>query len=193
MLDGSRLRNRYPGVTFRDAKHVFIEAAVRIEPGAVIEAFIVLSGQTTISADTHIRSHTVIADSSIGPKCVIGPFAHINRSALGESVHAHHHCYLGDAVVGNDVNIGAFVVTANYDGREKQRTLIRDHAFIGVGAVLVAPVTISESAAVAAGTIVTDNVPPEALAIRRVREQINILGRIKRTNAGWTGLKKRLT
>ena len=129
-----------------------------------------------IGRDTTIYSNTVIeSDVKIGSNCSIGPFARLrphveigdnvevgnfvelNRSKIGDDTKIKHHTYLGDAVVGRRVNIGAGTITANYDGKVKSRTVIEDGAFIGVGAILIAPVTIGSRATVGAGSVVPKN------------------------------------
>jgi len=87
----------------------------------------------------------------------IGNFVEINRTTIGEGTKVKHHTYLGDAAVGRGVNIGAGVITANYDGKEKHRTVVEDEVFIGVGAVLIAPVKIGKGAVIGAGSVVTRN------------------------------------
>jgi bifunctional UDP-N-acetylglucosamine pyrophosphorylase/glucosamine-1-phosphate N-acetyltransferase len=140
-----------------------------------------------IGADTVIHSNTVIeSDVEIGRKCHIGPFARIRtgvrlgdhvevgnfvelvRTRVGLRTKIKHHTYLGDAVVGKDVNIGAGTITANYDGKKKNRTTIEDNAFIGVGAILIAPVKIGRHATVGAGCVVPRN--------HDVRERSTVIG-----------------
>ncbi|MCK5450727.1 MAG: NTP transferase domain-containing protein [Candidatus Omnitrophica bacterium] len=129
-----------------------------------------------IGKDTVIFSNTVIEKNvTVGGNCKIGPFARlrpgtkidenveignfveINRSVIGNGTRIKHHTYLGDTIVGKNANIGAGTITANYDGKEKHRTKIEDGAFIGVGAILIAPVTIEKNAQVGAGSVITKN------------------------------------
>jgi bifunctional UDP-N-acetylglucosamine pyrophosphorylase/glucosamine-1-phosphate N-acetyltransferase len=111
----------------------------------------------------------------IGSRCIIGPFARIRphvkigddveignfvelvRTTIGAGSRVKHHTYLGDSAVGSCVNVGAGTITANYDGKNKNRTVIEDKAFIGVGAILIAPVKIGRSATVGAGCVVPKN------------------------------------
>lgn len=147
-----------------------------------------------------IKDCCVIEDSRIADKASVGPFAHlrpgtvlghgsrignfveVKKSVIGEGSKANHLAYIGDAVVGKDVNIGAGVITCNYDGYQKHQTIIEDGVFVGSDAQLVAPVRIGKDALVAAGATVTRDVPPEALAISRapldIREGVS--GRRKR-------------
>lgn len=130
----------------------------------------------TIGPDSVIHPNTVIqSDVAIGAGCLIGPFARIRphvrigdgvevgnfvelvRTTIGAGSKVKHHTYLGDTTVGEGVNIGAGTITANYDGKEKNRTVIEDGAFIGVGAILIAPVRIGKGAVVGAGSVVPKN------------------------------------
>ena len=109
---------------------------------------------------THVRPGSRIAEG-----VVLGNFAEVNRSTVGRNSKAAHFSYLGDAEVGEDVNIGAGTVTVNYDGENKQPTRIGDGAFIGCDTMLVAPVEVGEGAQTAAGAVVTKDVPPDAMAV----------------------------
>ena len=98
--------------------------------------------------------------SEIGARCRIGNFAEVKKSRLGAGTQQHHFSYLGDAEIGEDVNVGAGSVTANFDGTAKHRTVIGDRASIGVDTMMVAPVTIGEGAVTGAGSVVTRDVAP---------------------------------
>lgn len=113
----------------------------------------------------HLRS-----GSRLGPQVEIGNFAEVKNATLGEGTKSHHHSYLGDADLGRHVNVGAGVITVNYDGRRKHRTKVADRAFLGCNVNLVAPVEVGEHAFVAAGSTITENVESEALAIARQRQ-----------------------
>jgi bifunctional UDP-N-acetylglucosamine pyrophosphorylase/glucosamine-1-phosphate N-acetyltransferase len=95
----------------------------------------------------------------------VGNFAEICRSRLGKNVRAKHFSYLGDAVVGDNVNIGAGTVVANYDGKNKHKTIISKNAFIGSDTILIAPVNIGKGAITGAGSVVTKNVKPKAVVV----------------------------
>lgn len=149
-----------------------------IGPGAVI-------ADSTIGRGVEIRPYCVITGSRIDDDAAVGPFAHlrpgtdIGRSArignyvetkeavIGVNSKVSHLTYVGDAELGNDVNIGAGCVTCNYDGFNKFRTTIEDGVFVGSGTMMVAPITIGKGSLVAAGSTLTKNVPPDALAIAR--------------------------
>lgn len=128
-----------------------------------------LGDDVTVGPYAHLRPGAVI-----GAGAEIGNYAEIKRSFVGPGTRVHHFSYLGDAHVGADVNIGAGTVTCNYDGREKHRTIVGDHAFIGSDTMLRAPVTVGEGAFTGAGSVVTHDVAPGALVAgvpaRLVRE-----------------------
>jgi len=138
-----------------------------------------------IGDSVQVRHCSVVTNSRLGNEVQVGPFAHIRddseiceqacvgsyaevvRSVVGPRTYDKHFSYLGDAQVGADVNIGAGVITCNYDGQAKHRTVIEDGAFIGSDAAIVAPVTIGAGAYIAAGSVITKDVPPDALAVER--------------------------
>jgi len=143
-----------------------------------------------VGDSTTILSHCIIKDSAIGTQATIGPFAHIrNQSMLGDKVivgnfveikqsiigpdsRMKHLAYIGDTVMGSNVNIGAGTITCNHDGANKHKTTIKDNAYIGSNNTLVAPLMVGKGAFTAAGSVITDNVPDNALGIGRAR-QIN--------------------
>lgn len=110
--------------------------------------------------------------SVVGAHCKVGDFVEVKNSTMGDNTKVSHLSYIGDADVGENVNIGCGVVFVNYDGRNKYRTVVEDNAFVGCNVNLVAPVTVKKGAYVAAGTTVTEEVPEEALAIGRARASI---------------------
>ncbi len=113
--------------------------------------------------------------SVIGEHCRIGDFVEIKNSVMGNDTKASHLAYVGDSDVGRNVNFGCGAITANYDGKKKHRTTIEDNVFIGCNSNLVAPVTLKEGAYTAAGSTITKEVPSEALAIARCKQE-NKLG-----------------
>jgi bifunctional UDP-N-acetylglucosamine pyrophosphorylase/glucosamine-1-phosphate N-acetyltransferase len=108
--------------------------------------------------------------SKIGSGCKVGDFVEVKNSTLGDGAKASHLAYIGDSDIGNGVNIGCGVVTVNYDGRNKFRTVVEDDCFIGCNSNLVAPVNVKKGAFIAAGSTITDDVPEETLAIARARQ-----------------------
>ena len=167
--------------------NVQIEGRSRIGSGCEIQSAVRIVN-STVDDGVFINNCCVIVDSTIGRGARIGPFAHIRpESAVGEDAHignfvelkktsfgrgskASHLTYLGDATIGERVNVGAGTITCNYDGTAKHRTTIGDGAFIGSDSQLIAPVRIGRGAYVAAGSSVTDDVPDGALAIARGRQ-----------------------
>ena len=121
-------------------------------------------------------------ESEIGPEARIGNFVEIKKSRVGRGSRAGHLTYLGDATVGENVNLGAGTITCNYDGEKKHPTVIEDNVFIGSGTELVAPVRVGRNAYVAAGSTITEEVPPDSLGIARGK-QVNKLGWVKERKA----------
>jgi bifunctional UDP-N-acetylglucosamine pyrophosphorylase / glucosamine-1-phosphate N-acetyltransferase len=128
-----------------------------------------------------VKDHCLIVDSEISNDCAVGPFAHlrmnarmaeqavvgnfveVKKSKIGRGTKSMHLTYLGDATIGENTNIGAGTVTCNYDGKHKHPTVIEDNVRIGSDTMLVAPVRVGEGAVTAAGSVVTEDVPPNAL------------------------------
>jgi bifunctional UDP-N-acetylglucosamine pyrophosphorylase/glucosamine-1-phosphate N-acetyltransferase len=117
---------------------------------------------------------SVVESSRVGNDVRIGPYAEQKNVRFGARSKQHHFSYLGDADIGDDVNIGAGTITANYDGRQKHRTVIGNGAFIGSDTILRAPITIGEGSYTGAGSVVTRDVPDGKLAVgvpARIRER----------------------
>ena len=108
----------------------------------------------------------------LGADVHVGNFVEIKNSTLGDGAKANHLAYLGDAVIGTKVNVGAGTITCNYDGANKHRTMIEDGAFIGSNASLVAPVTVGRGATIGAGSVVTRDAPAGELSIARARQAV---------------------
>ncbi|MCD6516008.1 MAG: bifunctional UDP-N-acetylglucosamine diphosphorylase/glucosamine-1-phosphate N-acetyltransferase GlmU [Candidatus Aminicenantes bacterium] len=167
-----------------------------VYPSVVIEGKTVIGKECVLSPSVHIMdshigdgvkilSSTVIQESLIEDHVKVGPFAHLRpetvlkkgskvgnfvemkKTVFGEKSKAGHLSYLGDSIVGKEVNIGAGTITCNYDGKKKHRTVIEDGAFIGSGVELVAPVKIGKNAYIGAGSTITKDVPPYSLAVSR--------------------------
>ncbi len=146
----------------------------KIHSSVVIDS--VIGTETTVGPFAHIRP-----DSEIGNKAKVGNFVEIKKTKLGNHSKVSHLSYIGDAEVGERVNIGCGTITVNYDGKNKFLTTIEDDAFIGCNSNLVAPVTIGQSAYVAAGSTITKNVPADSLSIARARQE-NKDGYVKKLN-----------
>jgi bifunctional UDP-N-acetylglucosamine pyrophosphorylase/glucosamine-1-phosphate N-acetyltransferase len=178
----------------------------RIGSDCRVRSYSVLE-HATVGDQVEIRHSCVVAESQIDKGARVGPLAHVRPGChIGEGAHvgnfvevkqtrigagskANHLSYLGDAEIGAGANIGAGTITCNYDGVHKHRTVIGDHVFIGSDSALVAPVVIGEGAYVAAGSIITDNVPADALALGRAR-QVNKAGWAKNRRAQQEARKK---
>jgi bifunctional UDP-N-acetylglucosamine pyrophosphorylase/glucosamine-1-phosphate N-acetyltransferase len=171
----------HPGVylegTTRVGSGCEIHAGVRIVNSVLGDGVVVLNfcviRESQIESGAHVGPFAQIRpDSHVGEGAHIGNFVELKKTRLGKGSKANHLAYLGDATIGERVNIGAGTITCNYDGVNKNPTIIEDGAFIGSDSQLIAPVTIGKGAYVAAGSSITEDVPPESLAIARGR-QIN--------------------
>jgi bifunctional UDP-N-acetylglucosamine pyrophosphorylase/glucosamine-1-phosphate N-acetyltransferase len=196
---GAALRDRIneahmlAGVTIVDPRTTWIDADVELEPDTTIHPFTVLSGKTRIAAGAVVGPHAVVVDSVIGREATVGPFCYlrpgteleagakagtfveIKNARIGPRAKVPHLSYIGDAEVGEETNIGAGAITANYRpelGPGKFRTTIGRNVHTGSDNVFVAPITVGDNAWVAAGSVVTKDVPPGALAIAR-GQQVN--------------------
>lgn len=178
-----------------------------ILPGTIIEGATVIGEDCEIGPNSHIVDSqigqnttvhsSVVKNSVIGDKVAVGPFAHIRpESTLGNNVKignfvevkksqiqdeskVSHLSYIGDAEIGKNVNIGCGSITVNYDGKNKYKTIIEDDVFVGCNTNLVAPVTVRKNAFIAAGSTITKEVPEDALAIARARQE-NKLGYVNK-------------
>ena len=168
--------------------NVYLEGRTRIGAACEIHAGCRLV-DATLEDHVVVLNYCVITDSHVHAQAQLGPFAHIRpgsvvgedarignfvelkKTRLGRKSKASHLTYLGDATIGEDVNVGAGVITCNYDGTHKHQTVIGDGAFIGSDSQLVAPVTVGRGAFVAAGSSITKDVPDEGLGIARSRQE----------------------
>jgi len=165
----------YDTVIGQDA---MIEPNVVFGPGAVIE------GGAVVHAFSHIEGAHVSAGATVGPFArlrpgadlaggsKVGNFCEVKNGKIGEGAKVNHLTYIGDATVGAGSNIGAGTVTCNYDGVNKYETHIGANAFVGSNSSLVAPVRIGDGAYVASGSVITDDVPADALAFGRARQEV---------------------
>src|SRR5919109_342522 len=187
-----------PATTYIDDT-VTIGADTVIYPHVIIEVASEIGGDCVIGAGCHIRAtqigervqlkpYCVMTESVVEDEAVLGPFCHLRPKAhIGPQVHignfvelkktrlgkgskANHLAYLGDATIGDRVNVGAGTITCNYDGVAKHPTIIEDGAFIGSDSQLIAPVRVGKGAYVAAGSSITEDVPAESLAVARGRQ-----------------------
>lgn len=178
---------------------VQIYGRTKIGEDVTIHSFSRISN-AAIGSNSTILEGCIVVDSSLGQDISVGPYAHlrmhtqlengvkvgnfveIKKSRLGAGTKSMHLAYLGDATIGEKVNIGAGTITCNYDGYNKNPTIIEDGVFIGSDSQLVAPVKIGKGAYVAAGSSITEDVPPDSLAIARGRQVVK---------EGWVSKKKR--
>ncbi len=153
----------FEGVTIVDPSSTFIDARAKIGLDTVIKPFVVIEGPVTIGAGCSIGPFTHVRGASgIGDRAAVGNFVEVKESHIGADSRAKHLAFLGDASIGDDVNIAAGVITANSDGKNIHVTEIGDGATIGAGTILVAPTSVAPHAATGAGAVVTKNkiVPP---------------------------------
>ncbi|MDV3250734.1 bifunctional UDP-N-acetylglucosamine diphosphorylase/glucosamine-1-phosphate N-acetyltransferase GlmU [Devosia sp. BK] len=178
------------GVTLRDPKSVWFSWDTELGRDVTVFPNVVFGPGVKIADNVEIRAFCDIEDVVIGEGSSIGPFARIRggaelgrdvhlgnfvevkKSKIGDGTKAGHLSYLGDAEIGTKTNIGAGTITCNYDGVNKDKTIIGDNAFIGSNASLVAPVTIGNGAYTASGSVITEDVPDDALAFGRA-SQVN--------------------
>ena len=179
------------GATIVDPQTTWIEPSVELEPDTTIHPFTILRGGTTVARGAEVGPHALVVDSEVGPSALVGPFCYlrpgtvleagakagafveIKNSRIGERTKVPHQSYIGDAEVGADTNIAAGNITVNFpheEGKPKGRTKIGRNVRTGVHNAFVAPVEIGDDAWTGAGSVITDDVPPEALAISRGRQ-----------------------
>lgn len=176
-----------------------LHGSTRIASGAVIGPASTLT-DTVVGEDAVVRN-AVCESAEIGPQATVGPFAFLRpgtvlgrkgkigayvetkNAAIGDGSKVPHLTYVGDATIGTGSNIGAACVFVNYDGVDKHHTTVGDHVRVGSDNMLVAPVTVGDGAYTAAGSVITDNVPPGAMAVARGKQR-NIEGWVIRRRAG---------
>ncbi|HEX8662854.1 MAG TPA: bifunctional UDP-N-acetylglucosamine diphosphorylase/glucosamine-1-phosphate N-acetyltransferase GlmU [Beijerinckiaceae bacterium] len=185
-----RVKAMKAGVTLVAPETVFFSLDTEIAPDVTVEPYVVfgpgvaIESGAVIHAFSHLEGARVGQGASVGPyarlrpgaalgeKARVGNFVEVKNAALGAGAKANHLAYLGDASVGEGANVGAGTVTCNYDGFSKHRTEIGKGAFVGTNSSLVAPVSIGEGAYVASGSVITKDVPPDALAFGRARQDV---------------------
>jgi bifunctional UDP-N-acetylglucosamine pyrophosphorylase/glucosamine-1-phosphate N-acetyltransferase len=178
------------GVTLVAPETVFLSADTKFGRDVVVEPFVVFGPGVTVEDNAVIRSFSHLDRAHVGKGSLVGPYARLRPGAhLGADVHignfveikeatiedgakANHLAYIGDARLGAGANFGAGAIVCNYDGAAKHRTDIGKGAFIGSNAALVAPVSVGDGAYVATGSVITQSVPADALAIARERQVV---------------------
>ena len=164
------------------SKDTIIGKNVTIDPYVVIGDKVNIQNNVKIFSFSHLEKVRVENNVSIGPYArlrpgtvlksgsKIGNFVEVKKSIIGKDSKVNHLSYIGDAVIGSKVNIGAGTITCNYDGNKKSKTKIKNKAFIGSNSSLVAPITINENSVVGAGSVITKNVNKKSLALTRVSQ-----------------------
>jgi len=177
------------GVKIIQPDTVYIENDVQISKDVIIESNVVIKKGVKISKGTTIKSFSYLENCYIGKNCSIGPFARlrpetilqedvkignfveIKKSKLASKVKVNHLSYLGDSTIGKNSNIGAGTITCNYDGKNKFHSKIGNNCFIGTNSSIVAPVNIGENSYIAAGSVITKNVPKNYFSIGRAKQK----------------------
>ena len=192
LRDRINLVHMLAGSTIVDPATTWIDPTVELEPDCTIQPFTVLRGGTRVARGAEVGPHVVAVDSEIGPDTLVGPFCYlrpgtvlatgakagafveIKNSHIGERTKVPHQSYIGDAEIGADTNIAAGNITVNFPhqpGKPKGKTTIGRNVRTGVHNAFVAPVEIGDDAWIGAGTVVTEDVPPESLAVARARQE----------------------
>jgi bifunctional UDP-N-acetylglucosamine pyrophosphorylase/glucosamine-1-phosphate N-acetyltransferase len=198
-----------PATTYVDDT-VVVGADTTLHPGVVLEGTTTIGEDCVIGTGSHVSSsqladgvrlkpYCVITESEvqegaelgpfchlrpkvvIGPRARVGNFVELKKSRLGRGSKANHLAYIGDATIGEGVNIGAGAITCNYDGFAKHETTVQDGAFVGTNVSLVAPITIGAGAYIGSGSVVTKDVPADALAVERSQQIVK---------EGWAARKR---
>ena len=180
------------GVTIVDPAATWIEPTVELEPDVTVQPFVILRGATRVAGGAEIGANTVAIDAHIGSNATIGPFCYlrpgtvlgdsskagtfveIKNSRIGDRTKVPHLSYIGDADIGDDTNIGAGAITANFahkPGEPKRRTTIGSNVRTGIHNGFVAPLEVGDGAWIAAGSVITQDVPADALGIARPRQE----------------------
>lgn len=151
--------------------NVFFGQGVHVESGALIHAFSHIEG-AKIGVNAEIGPFARLRPgANLGEKSKVGNFCEVKNAQVGKGAKINHLTYIGDATVGASSNIGAGTITCNYDGYNKYKTVIGENAFVGSNSSLVAPVSIGDNAYIASGSTITDDVPADALAFGRARQE----------------------
>jgi bifunctional UDP-N-acetylglucosamine pyrophosphorylase/glucosamine-1-phosphate N-acetyltransferase len=185
-----KLRNQAMtmGVTLKSPETVFLSNDTKFGKNVIINPYVVIGKKTKIENNveilsfTHIENATLESNVNVGPFSRIRPgsflskgsrvgnFVEVKKSKIGKNSKINHLSYVGDSVVGKNVNIGAGTITCNYDGKKKNKTKISDGAFIGSNTSLIAPIKIGKRAIVGAGSALTKNVKNKSLAFTRANQ-----------------------
>ena len=182
-----KLRNKFVklGVKMVGSETIFFSTDTKIGKNVTINPYVVIGTKVKIGNNVTINSFSHLENCKIENKVEVGPYARIRpgtvlkegskignfvevkKSVVGEKSKVNHLSYIGDSVIGKNVNIGAGTITCNYDGVKKSKTKIKNNVFIGSNSSLVAPVTINEDSIIGAGSVITKNVKKKSLALTR--------------------------
>jgi len=173
------------GVKMSGPETIFFSYDTKIGKRVIIEPYVVIGSKVKIGNNVVIKSFSHLENCKIENSVEIGPYARIRpgttlkkgskvgnfveikKSTLGQKSKANHLSYIGDSAIGKSVNVGAGTITCNYDGIKKNKTIIKDNAFVGSNSALVAPITIGKNSVVGAGSVITKNVNNKTLALTR--------------------------
>mgnify|MGYP005737304093 FL=1 len=173
------------GVKMSGPDTIFFSNDTKIGKRVIIEPYVVIGSKVKIGNNVIIKSFSHLENCKIENSVEIGPYARIRpgttlkkgsrvgnfveikKSTLGQKSKANHLSYIGDSAIGKSVNVGAGTITCNYDGIKKNKTIIKDNAFVGSNSALVAPITIGKNSVVGAGSVITKNVNNKTLALTR--------------------------
>ena len=187
----NKLRDKFlkKGVKMKGPETVFFSKDTKIGKNVEIEPYVVFADKVQIGNNvkilsfSHLEGVKIDNDVSVGPYArlrpgtkiksgsKIGNFVEVKKSTINKNSKVNHLSYIGDTVVGKDVNIGAGTITCNYDGRKKSKTNIKDKVFVGSNTSLVAPVTLNEKSVIGAGSVITKNVRKGSLALTRSNQK----------------------
>jgi len=182
-----RLRNKFlkSGVKMIGPETIYFSKDTKIGKNVIIEPYVVFGPKVKIGNSVTIKSFSHLEDCKIENKVDIGPYARIRpgvilkegskvgnfveikKSVIGKKSKINHLSYIGDSNIGTSVNVGAGTITCNYDGVKKNKTKIKNNAFIGSNTSLVAPLTVEEGSVIGAGSVITKNVRKRSLALTR--------------------------
>ena len=187
----NKLRDKFlkKGVKMKGPETVFFSKDTKIGKNVEIEPYVVFADRVKIGNNvkilsfSHLEGVKIDNDVSVGPYArlrpgtkiksgsKIGNFVEVKKSTINKNSKVNHLSYIGDALVGKEVNIGAGTITCNYDGRKKSKTNIKDKVFVGSNTSLVAPVTLNEKSVIGAGSVITKNVSKGSLALTRSNQK----------------------
>ena len=187
----NKLRDKFlkKGVKMKGPETVFFSKDTKIGKNVEIEPYVVFADKVKIGNNvkilsfSHLEGVKIDNDVSVGPYArlrpgtkiksgsKIGNFVEVKKSTININSKVNHLSYIGDALVGKEVNIGAGTITCNYDGRKKSKTNIKDKVFVGSNTSLVAPVTLNEKSVIGAGSVITKNVSKGSLALTRSNQK----------------------